>query len=84
MANLADELRLAREGAISKFIIDHTRDLGYPPSVREIAAYLHVSLATAQGCVTEMVKSGRVTRTPGVGRSIRVNEQVLPEQGEVL
>jgi SOS-response transcriptional repressor LexA len=64
-----------RTSAVYAFIAAYQLKHGYGPSLREIA--VGVGLNTAQSVlhhVELLAGRGRVTRTPGIARSIRVVE----------
>lgn len=84
MTRLDREVYAARARTTREFILRHTTERGYPPSRREIADELGISLSTAHDHLNRMVRDGLLITVPGIGRQIRVTETVLPESGEVL
>lgn len=74
----------ARCRTVRDFIVRHTEEFGYPPSMREIAAEMGVVPSTAHRTVRRMIEEGLLIGHPGIGRQIRITETVLPETGEVL
>ena len=57
---------------ILKAIRSYVAENGYAPSVRELAAILGVGHSTVQAGLTELVKDGKISRTTGVARGLRV------------
>lgn len=57
------------------FIIQHTKDNHYPPSVREIGTHIGChSSSTAQKLVTRMLEKGYIQMAPGKARTLRISE----------
>lgn len=54
-------------------IVEQVETLGYPPTVRELAARFGVSTTTMQRDLEQLVKEGRIERNGA--RAIRVIEQ---------
>lgn len=61
------------DGAM-EFIRDRIATYGYPPSIREIAAAIGVSVSTAHAVIRHLEDSGRITRDLTKSRAIRVEE----------
>lgn len=61
-----------RREDIRRFIEQYTNDHGYPPSRREIADRLKMSLTTTQADIVTMIEDGELSAVPGVARSLRV------------
>lgn len=65
----------SRTSAVYQFIAAYHAEQGYGPSLRDIAR--GVGLSTAQSVahhIDILAARGRITRTPGIARSIRVVE----------
>lgn len=78
------EVHAARCRTVRDFIVRHTKDRGYPPSMREIAHEMGTSTSTAHTHIQRMIDEGLLIGHPGIARQIRVTETVLPEIGETL
>jgi repressor LexA len=62
-----------RQTRILDYIRARIGEVGYSPSVREIAAHTGLSsLSTVAYQLDELQRKGRITRTPGEARSIRL------------
>lgn len=67
-----------RQHRILRFICDHTRDLGYPPTVREIGD--HVGLASTSSVHRQLgvlVEKGHLSRAGNRSRAVVVLEPVM-------
>lgn len=63
-----------RQRAILAFITDHLTSYGYPPSVREIAEELDLSIGAVHHQLVELELKGYLRRVPGRSRAIQVIE----------
>lgn len=61
-----------RQQRIFDFITSYIARHGYSPSIREIADAEHLHLSTIAYQLTELQIAGKIKRTEGVARSIRV------------
>lgn len=61
--------------AVVALIRSHVDRNGYPPSVRQLAAFLEVSPSTVHKRLTQAVEQGLIERVPGVARAIRIKEK---------
>ena len=62
-----------RQETVLAFIKEHARKRGYPPTMREIAAYLKItSLKAVERHLTALEKKGYIRRTGGISRAIEV------------
>jgi SOS-response transcriptional repressor LexA len=52
-----------------------TAELGYAPSLREIAARVGLNLSTTAYHVGELADAGAIKRQPGIPRSITITEE---------
>jgi DNA-binding GntR family transcriptional regulator len=57
---------------ILKAIRSYVAENGYAPSVRELAAILGRGHSTVQAGLAELVSEGKISRTTGVARGLRV------------
>lgn len=60
------------EGATLRAVDTLTDIYGYPPTVREIATFTRRSPSTTQATIQRLTKKGKIERTPGRTRSIKV------------
>lgn len=60
------------EQEVVDYIVDHTQFHGYPPSVRDIAAYLDKTHTVIHRAIRRLVRDGIIEVSPGVARGIRV------------
>lgn len=64
---------LSKQQQILSFIEEHTREKGYPPSVREICTAVGLnSPSTVHGYVSRLVKAGLLVKDPSNSRSVRL------------
>lgn len=62
-----------RQRQILEFITRHTRELGYPPTVREIGAVIGVrSTDTVSNHLLDLERKGLLTCVRGQARTLRV------------
>jgi SOS-response transcriptional repressor LexA len=66
---------LERQRQVVETIIGHVDANGFPPSLREIAATLGISLSRVAQVVTPLVEAGVVTCRPRSSRTLAVNHQ---------
>jgi len=62
-----------RQTSVLVFVRDFVATHGYSPSIREIAAWLGISLHGAEKHIEALERKDAIARTRGVARSIRVN-----------
>ncbi len=64
---------LSKQQQILSFIEEHTREKGYPPTVREICSAVGLnSPSTVHGYLSRLEKSGQIVKDPSNSRSIRL------------
>ncbi|MVW75359.1 LexA family protein [Pseudomonas xionganensis] len=56
--------------AIRDFIAEN----GYSPSVAELAARFKINENAVQGRLLTLLRNGKIARTPGISRSIRITD----------
>lgn len=61
-----------RQGQILDFISDHSRDNGFPPSVRDIGEHFGLSPATVHDHIKALERKGALERTANRSRSLVV------------
>ena len=61
-----------RQTAVLAFVRDYVAEMGYAPSVRDVARWLGCSVHCAQEHLSALVSHGAIDRTPGIARAIRV------------
>jgi SOS-response transcriptional repressor LexA len=64
----------ATDEAVFDFIVAYSAEHGFAPSQREIARQCYISLSMVARYLDRLELSGRITRTGGQARSIRVVE----------
>ena len=64
-----------RRQDVLRLIVGHTRDRGYPPTVRWLAGHLGVSVSTIHSDLQELQGAGRISLVAGRARAIRVEEE---------
>src|SRR5262245_49095431 len=69
----------ARTERCFQLIADWPERYGVPPSYRELAVELDCQVSTVHWHVSNLVRQGRVTWSPGKNRTLRV---ASPERGE--
>ena len=57
---------------IYEFLISFIADVGYPPTIREIADHFHLSTSTVRYRLTDLEKL-RLIEVHGVPRGIKIN-----------
>lgn len=79
----SDQIRYPERSAqVREYIIDFKRLNGYPPSINEIRRHLGLrSTSHVHDVIQRMIADGVLIAAPGIARSIRVVETVLPESG---
>lgn len=66
-----------QQSAILAFVREFSAQHGYPPTVREIGAAIgSQSPATTQRYLGKLERAGRIHRTPGISRGLRIVEPV--------
>lgn len=74
-----------RDQDVLEFIREHVEAHRYPPSMRDIAAYLNVgSIQTAHRAVKRLVDQGLLTMRPGIARSIAISEAAMKQPEEEM
>lgn len=64
-----------RQSAILAFVQEFTAQHGYPPTVREIGTAVGISSpANAHWYLGKLQRAGRIHRTPGISRGLRIVE----------
>lgn len=63
---------------IERFIAAYTADHGYPPSVGEIGKRIGRSKSTTHHHLARMAAEGRIVRTPGISRGVRLAGRSKP------
>ncbi len=63
-----------RQERIFNFICNHIREIGYPPTVREIAAEFEISEKGAHDHLNAIEKKDYIRRVPGKPRAIEITE----------
>lgn len=72
--DLTNQLTPENMAKAATYIIQHTKDNHYPPSVREIGEHIGVrSSSTAQKLVKRMLEKGYIEMAPGKARTMRVS-----------
>ena len=67
---------LSKQQQILSFIEEHTREKGYPPTVREICAAVGLnSPSTVHGYLSRLEKAGQIVKDPSNSRSIRLAQK---------
>lgn len=61
-----------RQNQVMQFISDYTLEHSCPPTIREMASHLNVSIRAVQDHVNALEKKGYLTKTEKQSRSIRV------------
>jgi SOS-response transcriptional repressor LexA len=56
------------------YIVSTIQTVGYPPSIREIADACYLSPGAVQRCLDLLEARGRILRTPGKARGIKLLE----------
>jgi repressor LexA len=74
-----------RQQMVLSFVKEFARERGFPPTVREIAAYLKItSLKAVQRHLGALEKKGFIRKTGGISRAIEViGQSTLPQAREV-
>ena len=74
-----------RQETVLAFIKEHARKRGYPPTMREIAAYLKItSLKAVERHLAALEKKGYIRKTGGISRAIEVvGRSLLPNVRQV-
>ena len=68
----------SRQGDVEQFIRDYHETKGYGPSVRDVAAWLGISVNGAAGHLKALRGKGRITWDEGIARSMRVVDKHQP------
>lgn len=63
-----------RQVEVLDFISGFIASSGYSPSIAEIAGHMKINPNAAQQHVERLEKKGRISKQPGISRSIRVVE----------
>lgn len=59
-----------------KFIYNHSEEIGWPPTVREIQSEFEMSsTSVADYWISKLVHSGEIERAPGVARGLRITAE---------
>lgn len=66
-----------RRQAVLRCIVSYVENRSYPPSVREIADELDLSVSTVHKHLGWLVSEGYIRRAPGLSRAIEVVGKVL-------
>jgi len=53
----------ARQRRVLSYVRDYSASHGYPPSLDDVATYLHLSRSTAYGHIRVLQRKGRLRRT---------------------
>jgi len=61
-----------RQTAVLAFVRDYVAEMGYAPSVRDVARWLGCSVHCAYGHLNALERHGAIERKYGVPRGIRV------------
>lgn len=61
----------ARQRQVYDFIAEHARRLGYPPTIREMAAHFGVGLFAIRCHLIPLQKKGAIAWTPRLSRGIK-------------
>ena len=64
-----------RQAAVEQAVVSLTARRGYPPTYREVASEVGVSLATTRQKVAALEKAGVLQHDVGVCRSLRTKER---------
>lgn len=62
----------ARQQQVLDGLVEHVRQHGYPPSVRELAAIVGGALTSVDYQLGQLAAKGHIERARGVARGIRV------------
>lgn len=72
--DLTNQLTPENMAKAAAYIIQHTKENHYPPSVREIGEHIGMrSSSTAQKLLKRMLDKGYIEMTPGKARTLRVS-----------
>jgi repressor LexA len=66
-----------KQSTILKFIENHSFEVGFPPTVREIAAYFNISAKAAHDHLKAISKKGYIRLLPGSARGIELVHKTL-------
>lgn len=61
-----------KQQAVLKFIAEFIAAKGFSPTVREIASHFENCVNAINGHLNQLETKGRITRMPGMARTIRV------------
>ncbi|MDH4199505.1 MAG: transcriptional repressor LexA [Spirochaetia bacterium] len=75
-----------KQSTILKFIKQHNAEIGFPPTVREIAIYFNISAKAAHDHLRAVAKKGYIRLFPGSARGIEIlpQEEDIPERLDVV
>ncbi|MGM9551092.1 MAG: transcriptional repressor LexA [Clostridia bacterium] len=66
-------VNLSKQQQILSFIEEHTKEKGYPPTIREICSGVGLnSPSTVHGYLSRLEKSGKLIKDPSNSRSVRL------------
>ena len=69
-----------KQAIVLRFIEDHIKDVGIPPTVREIAIYFTISSKAAHDYVRVIAKKGYIRLLPNAARGIVVLKSIKGEK----
>ena len=70
-----------KQAEIYDFILQYTRTQGYPPSVREICAAVHLkSPSTVHFHMKKLEAEGYIQKADGKTRAITLPREAMPEE----
>lgn len=61
-----------RQADTLKMVRDYIETCGYPPTLRELAKHMGISIHAANGHLVALEKKGAIRRTEGVARGITI------------
>ena len=61
-----------RQAAALEAVVSHIERHGYPPTVREVAAYMGISVNGAEGHLAALSHKGAINRVAGIARGITI------------
>jgi repressor LexA len=68
----------SRQGEVERFIRDYHKTKGYGPSVRDVAAWMGISVNGASGHLKALRGKGRITWDEKTPRSLRIVDKHQP------
>lgn len=65
----------SRDRRVIRFIAEHIKETGWPPSIREIQEkFGFKSTSTVTYYVNRLIEGGYVEREPGIARGLKITE----------